>query len=401
MTAGINMFKIPMILNDLAAGYGMDLKAASWLMAVFTFTGIFCALPAGAVAQKVNPLRFMLAGVYLVACGSLAGAFAPGPAVLIAARALEGVGFCLVTVTGPLVLSRIIAPANRGRAMGLWGVWLCLGQVVSFSLTPVLYRSGGRPLVWLLYAALAALLATVCLLTLRLPAPAATAAGESAAASAAPVAGPAGGGAGSAPSRPGPIAGVLKSSNFWRLGCSYLIYNVLITSVLTFGPAYLESAGVSTARAAILTSMPMLLALVSSPLFGWLMDRLQTKKPLLAFALLGLLGATLFFLPGAVPRWFGILLIGLLACGAPCIVLNLLPDTILNPDGHGGAVGLIMTLQNTGMFLGSLSLSYLLVPAGGDWAAAALMLLPFSFLSLLGVLSLRLPGGKPPAGAAN
>jgi MFS family permease len=379
MTTGVNMFKIPMILNDLAADYGMELTGASWLMAVFTFTGIFCAWPAGSLAQKMNPLRFMLTGVYFVAAGSLLGAFAPGAAALIATRALEGIGFCLVTVSGPLVLTRVIAPQNRGRAMGLWGTWLCLGQVITFALTPTIYQTGGRPLVWLLYAALAALLATVCLVTLRLPAAETLAA----AAPPSPPAEP-------SPPRLTPLAGVLKSPCFWRLGCSYLIYNILITAVLTFGPTYLEGIGISTAQAAALTSLPMLLALVSSPLFGWLMDRLQTKKPLLCFALLGLLGATLFFLPAALPRGAGILLIGL-ACGAPCIVLNLIPDTILNPAGYGNAVGLLMVLQNIGMFLGSLSLSYLLLPAGGNWTLAGLMLLPLGFLAFLGVLLLPLP----------
>ncbi|MDR1321759.1 MAG: MFS transporter [Gracilibacteraceae bacterium] len=360
MTAGICLFKIPMILTDLAESYGIQLTDASWLMAIFTFTGIFCAVPAGLLGRRFHPKRMLTAGIFCVALGSLLGAFAPNFSVLILTRALEGVGFSFVAVCGTLTVKQAVEPANIGKALGIWAVWLCLGQIAAFAVTPSLYALGGARGLWLFTAALAAFMGVVVALALRVP-------GESA---------PAG-------EKSPPLSALLSNGNFWKLGLAYLIYNLFVTAVLTFGPACLTEGGVGTARAAILTSLPMLLPVASSPACGALMDRLGVKKPFLIITHLGtVVGAWMFFSFSGVLLYLGVVIMGVFCCN-PTATLNVIPDILKNPEDYSGAIGLLMVFQNTGMFLGSLSMSYLLLPAGGVWAIGALLLLPVGLLAAL------------------
>ncbi|WP_163616394.1 MFS transporter, partial [Klebsiella pneumoniae] len=69
---------------------------------------------------------------------SLVEAVAPDPAILFAARAVEGVGYLLMVIVAPTAIAAIATDRSRGRALALWStfvpVGLALGSAVTASL---------------------------------------------------------------------------------------------------------------------------------------------------------------------------------------------------------------------------------------------------------------------------
>jgi MFS family permease len=107
------------------------------------------------------------------------------------------------------------------------------------------------------------------------------------------------------------IREVFHCANTWLL---FFIPASLVGSVLTFcglwGVPYLTTHyGLSTARAASLTSLLMICWAAASPVFGWLSDRLGRRKPLMILGqiLAGLGWAFILMAPGLSPTLLTIL----------------------------------------------------------------------------------------------
>lgn len=62
-----------------------------------------------------------LIGMVVFGVSSLACGLSPTIGVLIAARAVQGIGAALMTPQSLSMITRLFAPEKRGAAMGLWG----------------------------------------------------------------------------------------------------------------------------------------------------------------------------------------------------------------------------------------------------------------------------------------
>ncbi len=97
-----------------------DIADLSWIVTLYTV--VFAALlaPAGRIADVVGRRRLFLVGMAVFVLGSLGAAVAPGLGVLLAARAVQGLGGALLLPASlALVLSAVPAP-RRPAAIGLW-----------------------------------------------------------------------------------------------------------------------------------------------------------------------------------------------------------------------------------------------------------------------------------------
>lgn len=131
-----NQFKVPTIMNDVAAAFNMTESQAPWLMSIFTMVGIFLAIPTGGLAQKFGPKVMVVAAAIFIGLGSLVGAFSSSASMLILSRGIEGIGFIFATVCGPLAIARYVEPSKVGFATGIWATWVSLGQISAFNITP-------------------------------------------------------------------------------------------------------------------------------------------------------------------------------------------------------------------------------------------------------------------------
>src|SRR5690242_7125574 len=108
---------LPRIQGDLH----FDTSSLSWVLNAYTLTFGGLLLLGGRIGDVLGRRRTFLAGVAVFTVGSLLGGLAPTGGLLVAARALQGVG---AAVAAPNVLALITtsaeSPAARNRALALF-----------------------------------------------------------------------------------------------------------------------------------------------------------------------------------------------------------------------------------------------------------------------------------------
>ncbi len=120
---------LPTIQRDL----GASTSQLQWIVSAYTLVFASLQITAGGFGDRFGRKRWFLIGLGLFTAASALAAFVNSIEQLILARALQGIGAALIM---PLTLSLISAafpPAERGRALGIWGAV----SVSSIALGPV------------------------------------------------------------------------------------------------------------------------------------------------------------------------------------------------------------------------------------------------------------------------
>lgn len=373
-TITIVQYKVPSILGPLMESYGMSSSTGSWLMSVFTAVGIFLSIPAGSLAKKMGPKRVLLLGCGVIVLGSVVGAAAGSSLVLIASRLIEGIAFVLVTVAAPLAIEKYVSPDNQGTANGIWALWICLGSVIGSTATPAVFEALGIRGTWLLYAVLVAIAAIALAVFMRKMRPIDS---------------------GNTPEKDADDekAGLrtylsLLAPHSVLFLFAYLVFNIEILAVLSYTPTFLQQSGMDASLSGFASSLPGLLAIASSPLFGKIADRTGVTKPLYLVTLAASIPATFLMMTqsGAL-LWVGALLMGLVGYGVPVLSLTALPQVAGSKALMPAMVGLYMLVQSLGEFLGSFLVPILLGPSMAEWTFCAVVV---SAMSTVGVVALAL-----------
>ncbi|MFK3983373.1 MFS transporter [Micromonospora sp. NPDC050397] len=108
---------LPDMVVDLHASFG----ALQWVVNAYALALGALVLGAGSVADLVGHRRAYVVGLVVFAVSSLACGLAPGPGVLIAARAVQGVGAAAMFATTFALLNSAYVGRDRGTAYGIWG----------------------------------------------------------------------------------------------------------------------------------------------------------------------------------------------------------------------------------------------------------------------------------------
>lgn len=107
---------LPAMQQALAA----DARAAQWIVnGYLLFLGAL-VLVGGALADRLGRRRVFVTGVAIFTVASVACALSPNAGLLIAARALQGIGAALLTPASLAILGSAFAERERGQAIGAW-----------------------------------------------------------------------------------------------------------------------------------------------------------------------------------------------------------------------------------------------------------------------------------------
>lgn len=120
---------LPRIADELDATTA-DLQ---WTVNGYALTLAAFLLLGGSLGDRFGRRRVFLVGVVWFAVASLACALAPTVGLLVAARALQGVGGALLTPGSLAIIQSTFAGEDRGRAIGAWsGLGGIAGAVAPF-----------------------------------------------------------------------------------------------------------------------------------------------------------------------------------------------------------------------------------------------------------------------------
>ncbi|WSA78113.1 MFS transporter [Streptomyces sp. NBC_01799] len=117
---------LPRIGKDL----GTDLAALQWTVNAYMLTLAGLILLGGALGDRYGRRRVFVVGVIWFAGASLLCGIAPNAAVLIGARALQGVGGALLAPGSLALIQASFHPDDRARAVGLWSGFGGVGAAV-------------------------------------------------------------------------------------------------------------------------------------------------------------------------------------------------------------------------------------------------------------------------------
>lgn len=354
-----SQYKVPVIMTQITQQFGMTDSSASWLMSIFTFVGIILAIPTGALAKKFGPKILLIAASAILLVGSIIGIAATDGAMLIVSRGVEGVAFILVTICGPLAVQKYVAPEKIGSATGIWALWVCLGSVVGGVVTPTVSATLGFVGVWMVYAVFAAIFAVLVAVVVKFN----DGAPDS------PVQ------ASSEQVEPKVSYAELFKPNTLLYFAGFLLFNMVLLAMLSFSPTWMQIQGIDPTLSGFLSTLPMLLAVISSPLFGSLSDKLGRCKPLYIIALLSMGPCAFLLLTGTgMQLWIGAVIMGLVGMGVPVICLTAYPKVLGKPELMSIGMGFLMLIQSLGQFLGTFVSPMLLGSSGDQWMTLGIVM---------------------------
>ncbi|MCW2522024.1 MAG: transporter [Frankiales bacterium] len=118
--AGIDATVVNVALPTIGKDLHTDFALLQWTVTAYTLTLASLILLGGALGDRYGRRRIFVVGVSWFAVASLLCGLAPNAHLLVAARALQGVGGALLTPGSLAMIQASFAPGDRARAIGAW-----------------------------------------------------------------------------------------------------------------------------------------------------------------------------------------------------------------------------------------------------------------------------------------
>lgn len=160
---GMSQLKIAPVITPLSQYLHTSLTQMSLLTSVFTISGIFIAIPGGALVTKIGAKNLLLVIIGLLAVGNFLGTIAGSFSLLLVTRIIEGVSFSTIVMTAVVLISYWFKDSSHsGTAIGIFTTFPALASLISMNLFLPLserfghfaswYLIGGLSLImWILY----------------------------------------------------------------------------------------------------------------------------------------------------------------------------------------------------------------------------------------------------------
>ncbi len=138
---------LPAIRDDLGGG----ISGAQWTVDAYNVTFAAMLLTSGSLGDRFGRRRLLRAGLTVFIVASIACAAAPSLPLLLAARAVQGVGAALMLPQGLAIAAAAFPdPIERGRATAAWAMAAAMSTAVGPILGGVLTDTiGWRYIFWL------------------------------------------------------------------------------------------------------------------------------------------------------------------------------------------------------------------------------------------------------------
>ncbi len=353
--AAFQQFKLPPVLPIMLEDYGYDLILAGGFMSVYALVGLVATLPLSRVISAGRAIPALWAALLLFVLGTLLALLVPQSGwVVLAGRALEGLGFAILALIGPASASANSARRNLPLVAAMSATWIPAGQMTAALLALPTQDAGlWRPLWWMAIAATLAI--AVCLIAMQRGRGFYLGAGNAAR------------GAGK-----GGLSGEERRL-LWTAGLAFLLFSGQYVGFMTWFPDFMvKSLGVTPAVATYAYLVPVLLVAAFNLLSARFIHYGATPAGLLVVGF-AMECACWWLLPSVGEGPWGLVLLIVYGIGAGLIptALFAMPGVIVGPQGATlAAFGIILTMRNVGVLAGPLLLAAMIGPTGG-WDLAS------------------------------
>ncbi|MBT5677777.1 MAG: MFS transporter [Rhodospirillaceae bacterium] len=281
--AAMQVGKVPPTLPLISEELGLSRVMAGLVASLFFAVPALSAIAMGTTADRFGERRLLFLGLALLALGSLIGGLVAGSGVLLATRAVEGLGYTFVVVTAPKIIAANARPNSIPLALGIWSCFMPTGMALAMVLSPFMMDAIGWQGVWLISAAVVIVFAGILALTLRKSRQRSK---QRPAAAEAPALFD-WSGARRMLARPGP----------WLFALCFTLYTIQWFAIMAWLPTFLiESQGRGLTAASLLAALVVFANVFGNLAAGWMMHRGAPRWALIAtaFTVMATTGALVF-----------------------------------------------------------------------------------------------------------
>ncbi|MEU0401128.1 MFS transporter [Streptomyces sp. NPDC006197] len=148
---GVDATIVNVGLPEIGRGLDVGTRGLEWVVDAYTVVMASLLIVSGALADRFGRRRVFRCGLLVFGLASLVCALAPSPGVLVAARAVQGIGASMLSpVALAIVVNAMPDPRERARAIGVWasvfGLSMAAGPVTGGALIAAF---GWRSVFWI------------------------------------------------------------------------------------------------------------------------------------------------------------------------------------------------------------------------------------------------------------
>ena len=143
-------------LPAIRSSYGAGAQQVQWVVNAYLLPLSALLLLGGAVGDHFGRRRLLIIGTVLFGLASLTCALAPSLPLLLAARAMQGVGAALLLPSSLALLNAAYSGEKRGRAVGIWAAAGAAAAAIAPLIGGWLVDSVGWPAIFYINLPLAA-----------------------------------------------------------------------------------------------------------------------------------------------------------------------------------------------------------------------------------------------------
>ncbi len=376
VAAALHVGKLSPALPVLATELGVTLLQAGFLLSLVQLAGMTLGLAIGLSADGLGLRRSMLTGLLLLFAASLLGGWARDAQTLLLLRAVEGLGFLLVSMPAPSLIRQLVPPERMSTMLGLWGAYMPLGTAASLLSGPLLIAYAGWSAWWWLLALLTLLMAfwlwrvvpSDGMRRMR-------------------------GSAGAAQHGwPHRLRLTLSAPGPWLVALSFAMYSGQWLAVIGFLPTIYAQAGVATSLSAVLTALVAAVNMIGNIASGRLLSR-GVRPPTLLYVGFCVMGAGTVLAFAALDlapalRFVAVLCFSMLGGLIPGTLFSLAVRLAPGEGTVSTTVGWMQQWASFGQFAGPPLVAWLASAVGG-WQWTWLMTGGCSLVGLLLALGIR------------
>lgn len=274
VAAALHVGKLSPALPALGEALGVTLVQAGFLLSLVQLAGMTLGLAVGLTADGMGLRRSMLGGLFLLSVASLLGGWARDVQTLLVLRAVEGLGFLLVSMPAPSLIRHLVRPERVSAMLGLWGAYMPLGTASALLCGPLLITLYGWECWWWVLAVLTLAIAVWVWRAVPPDTPRAVETKEG-------------------PPKQGwthRLRLTLGAPGPWLVALSFAVYSGQWLAVIGFLPTIYAQAGVAGGISAVLTALVAAVNMVGNIASGRLLGRGVRPQVLLyvGFGVMGL-----------------------------------------------------------------------------------------------------------------
>src|SRR3954453_16292668 len=116
-------------LPVLQTSLGADVSQTQWVVDAYLLVLSSLMLAGGALGDRIGRVKVFAMGVALFGAASVWCGFANSATMLIAARAMQGIGAALLVPGSLAIITAAFPPERRGKAIGTWSAMTSLAII--------------------------------------------------------------------------------------------------------------------------------------------------------------------------------------------------------------------------------------------------------------------------------